>query len=557
MKFYHDIELEQNELKLAKMHRGTANSAGVGAGDLAFSSTEKGGNIMYDTADFKLKYWRQNAGNTSGSWVELSTGTSGSVYDLQIPGNVSVSTSTLNPINLYNSTNSTIDGTVNIRGTAGEIDVLSNSVGQYIQVGLPTNVDVDGHLTIGGNTTVAGDLQVNGTTTYLNTTNLEVGDNIIELNSDYDNTGTPPNITAGIEVNNWTTGGSSADNPQFVWNEATQSWTFTNDGTTYYNLIGSQTQTGQALGYGKILAGGVTAIATVDHELISFADDDFVNAVATNSGAANGDKITFSHADPAGVNTGSYSATRDPSTNATFTWGGTYSLVEGVTFDAKGHRLKQIRKSYQFPSQPSVADTFNRYRYAKAYQVGSDLVVGNAVLDGSATVTNTVAQLQFYGADPGLDISLTHASNVTKVYFKGASRVFKQIIKHSDVTSQFTHFADGSTIYIGVNHGLGAGGGLLGQQLTVECWSVESTGTGDYIPHEKVSVDTIAATTVNNTLTSGSTSSALASGNSNDHLAIRLRKTTGKGFWHQNHILIVTSANLDENIANSQSPIWS
>ena len=83
------------------------------------------------------------------------------------------------------------------------------------------------------NAIVSGDLTVNGTATYINTTDLNVKDNIITLN--YGVTGTPT-LNAGIEVER----GDSA-NTQLRWNESTDSWQYTNDGTNYFDIGVAQT----------------------------------------------------------------------------------------------------------------------------------------------------------------------------------------------------------------------------------------------------------------------------------------------------------------------------
>lgn len=79
--------------------------------------------------------------------------------------------------------------------------------------------------------TITGNLVVSGTTTTLNTEQLLVEDNIITLNS-----GVPgdqaPSANAGIEVNR----GNEA-NTSIRWNEGSNVWEFTNDGTNY-NVIG-------------------------------------------------------------------------------------------------------------------------------------------------------------------------------------------------------------------------------------------------------------------------------------------------------------------------------
>jgi hypothetical protein len=71
------------------------------------------------------------------------------------------------------------------------------------------------------NMTLSGNLTVSGTRTYVNTTTLDVGDNIVTLNADLG--ANPPSENAGLEIMR----GTSA-NVQFLWDETNDRWT-TND----------------------------------------------------------------------------------------------------------------------------------------------------------------------------------------------------------------------------------------------------------------------------------------------------------------------------------------
>jgi hypothetical protein len=75
---------------------------------------------------------------------------------------------------------------------------------------------------------VLGDLSVQGTVTTVNSTTVTIADNIIVLNSNA--TGTPT-LNAGIEVER-----GDLPNVQIQYNESTDKWNFTNDGTTYFNV---------------------------------------------------------------------------------------------------------------------------------------------------------------------------------------------------------------------------------------------------------------------------------------------------------------------------------
>ena len=84
--------------------------------------------------------------------------------------------------------------------------------------------------TITGDLVVTGNLTTSGTRTYANTTNVQLGDNIITLNAEIPS-GLAPTENAGFEVNR-----GSAANVSLLWNEANDKWTATNDGTNYFVL---------------------------------------------------------------------------------------------------------------------------------------------------------------------------------------------------------------------------------------------------------------------------------------------------------------------------------
>jgi hypothetical protein len=98
---------------------------------------------------------------------------------------------------------------VNIVGTTNEVTVEGS--GSNITIGLPNDV------------TIAGNLTVNGTTTSINTNEVNIGDNIIVLNSD--ETGTPSQ-DGGIEIERGT-----SSNAKLFWDESADRWTMNNGST--------------------------------------------------------------------------------------------------------------------------------------------------------------------------------------------------------------------------------------------------------------------------------------------------------------------------------------
>ena len=111
-------------------------------------------------------------------------------------------------------------GNLSITGSANQVTVNTSS--PQIVIGLPSNLTV-------GNLTVTGSLLVSGGITTQISEVVLIEDNIVVLNANV--TGGSPTENAGIQVSR---GASAA--VQLLWNETTDKWTFTNDGSQYYDL---------------------------------------------------------------------------------------------------------------------------------------------------------------------------------------------------------------------------------------------------------------------------------------------------------------------------------
>lgn len=123
--------------------------------------------------------------------------------------------------NVNLGTQTTGDYVANIIGTTNEVTVSPTSgEGTTVTIGLPDDVTITNSLTVGGN------LTVNGTVTAVNTETTTLNDNIIVLNNN--ETGSPSQ-NAGLEVERGT-----STNVSLLWNESTDQWTATNDGTNYH-----------------------------------------------------------------------------------------------------------------------------------------------------------------------------------------------------------------------------------------------------------------------------------------------------------------------------------
>jgi hypothetical protein len=150
---------------------------------------------------------------------------------------------TIKNVNLGTQTTGSYIATVS--GTANEVTVTANDTeGANITIGLPDDVSITNNLNVGGN------LNVTGSINAVSTTEINIQDNKINLNSNF-NTGTPT-ADAGIKVNR----GDEAD-VELRWHETSDQWQLTNDGTNYHAITRK---------YVEVLAGSSTSY-TVTHNL--------------------------------------------------------------------------------------------------------------------------------------------------------------------------------------------------------------------------------------------------------------------------------------------------
>ena len=169
------------------------------------------------------------------------------------------------------------------------------------------------------NLTVSGDLIVSGSVTTIDTTNLTVSDNIIVLNNDV--TGTPTE-DAGLEIERGT-----STNVSIAWNESTDRWTFTNDGTTYYNLI---------VDSDDIAEGSSNEFyddSKVDVRIANASIDDLADVDLTTTAPTNGQILSWDNANSKFVPTNQFSTTDlsvGSPASAIGTGGITYNNTTGV-----------------------------------------------------------------------------------------------------------------------------------------------------------------------------------------------------------------------------------
>jgi len=165
--------------------------------------------------------------------------------------------------------------------------------------------------TITGSLVIDGNLTVSGTRTYANTTNVQLGDNIITLNAEIPS-GLAPTENAGIEVNR----GSSA-NVSLVWNESSDNWVATNDGSYFYVLADAAVDATQNTNITSVTNTATAAfLAANSAATLSAATDATQNTNITN--AQNTADAAFLAANSAATLSAATDATQNNSITAAF-----------------------------------------------------------------------------------------------------------------------------------------------------------------------------------------------------------------------------------------------
>jgi hypothetical protein len=154
--------------------------------------------------------------------ISLSGDVSGSV---SFNGSADASiTATIQPNSVALGTDTTGNYMSDLTQGAGVTITHTPGEGSNATIAIGQAVETSASVTF-ANVTVTGDLTVSGTTTSINTETLTVDDNIIILNN---NATGAPSQNAGIEVER-----GSSTNVALRWNESSDKWETTNDGSTY------------------------------------------------------------------------------------------------------------------------------------------------------------------------------------------------------------------------------------------------------------------------------------------------------------------------------------
>jgi len=205
----------------------------------AFGMTGNISRANYDTTGTGAWLWANillDLANTNVSTLDLTA--TGNVSGTYIIGDGSVLTGVLSnaQAQAYIESNG-LDATANISTTAN-ISAANYSGDSIVVTGSAnssfTGLVTSSHATVGQNLTVGGNLEVTGNINYREVTDLLVQDQTITLN--YGNASAQ---TSEIIVDRSGAGGGS--NTDIKWNETSDIWEFSNDGSTYSPMPTSTT----------------------------------------------------------------------------------------------------------------------------------------------------------------------------------------------------------------------------------------------------------------------------------------------------------------------------
>ena len=314
-----------------------------------------------------------------------------------------------------------------LTGTANEITVSNSGVGA-VTLSLPANVTISNNLVVTGNLTVSGNV------TTVNTEQLDVEDNIITLNSGV--TGAPT-LNSGIEVNR----GTSTD-VSILWNETSDKWTFTNDGTNYANFgdvtaaaliaaAGGDGTAGQALTTnGSGVLDFTTIIGTTEASIISAVGADGANgAVLMTNGAGD---LTFTTLTAAKISDFTANTRAQISVSGDLAYNSSTGVIS-FTNDA-GDIESVTAGTGLTGGGTSGAVTLDLASTAvTAGSYGSSSSVGTFTVDaqgrltaaGNSSISITASQVSDFAeaAQDAVEGAITAGTGVTKAYNDGANTI--------------------------------------------------------------------------------------------------------------------------------------
>jgi hypothetical protein len=253
-------------------------------------------------------------------------------------------------------------------------------------------------------------LVISGTSTTVNTETINLADNLITLNSNY--TGSTPTEDGGIEIERGT-----LSNVSLLWDESAARWTFTNNGTNFYN-IPLPTEYDN-YDYWTIQDGDTTSYTITSHDTLQIASGTYITSNFTAD-----DILTISH---------NNTTRSDATSSASPTHGGTFTAVDSVTTNTTGHVTGINVKTVTLPQLPTEKTSKNIVGASNTATTNAIATNGNVYLNHLEDSTVTSAH-KIIGAG-GTTVTSDASGNITISSSTTESDTLATVTARGNVTS--------------------------------------------------------------------------------------------------------------------------
>jgi hypothetical protein len=229
----HIIDLKNEALTIEGLGPVTASVIGADGFTIAVSdaTTSSKGIASFDADDFSVTTGNVSIKSAGVRAVNLNADVAGTGLSLDgVDNSLEVDFGSTAGTSVEGNTSLTVQGTTNEISVSGGSITLGS--GGTVTIGLPDSVtiptaSIQNDLSVGRNLTVDGNLYVNGTTTTIDSTTIQLGDNIIELNGNAGANGgllvkdsTNPNVVSGSllwdSTNDYWKGGALGSEKEFA-----------------------------------------------------------------------------------------------------------------------------------------------------------------------------------------------------------------------------------------------------------------------------------------------------------------------------------------------------
>jgi hypothetical protein len=414
-------------------------------------------NAAFDTANNATDTWVRNAANAASSYANSAF--------------VAANTADQRAV----TSGSYANGAFAAANTADQRAVTSGTYANAAFATANLKYDATGG-TISGDVIVSGNLTVSGQTTYANSTVVNLGDAIITLNADIPQA-FAPSENAGVEVDR----GASA-NVGLIWNETTDKWTFTNDGSSYSDIGSSAAE--------SYANGAFVAANTADQRAVtsgSYANSAFTAAntadqrAVTSGSYANGAFAAANTADQRAVTSGSYAnsaylhanSAYNAANNATDTWvrnaanaassyansayaqANTGTTLAQAAFNAANNAVDTwVRDAANSASSyangafaaANTASTSGSYANAAYNQANTATLLAQAAFDSANNAEGSVGILAYEHANAAFDTANTalgaqelYVASLDNFTSNGQNTIFTLSVTPANVNQMFVY----------------------------------------------------------------------------------------------------------------------